>query len=70
VGQTLAACGLCQAADIDAACGQQVEGDKRRRGLGRELCDPRCCRVQSHLQRIEVQAARRGDDDLTVDHAL
>ena len=49
--------------------GDRVERDERGRRLLRELGDARGGRMQSHLQRVEVEPARRGDHDLAVDHA-
>src|SRR5690349_1068378 len=47
--------------------GQQIERDEGRRRFLRELLDARRRRMQPHLQRIEVEPPRGGDDDLAVD---
>ena len=57
-----------QLAGVVVAEGEEVEGDERRRDLGGELLHPRLGGVHAQLQGVEVEAARRGDDDLAVDH--
>ena len=47
---------------------ERVEGDERRGRLLRELRHARRRRMKPQLQRVEVEAVRRGDDDLAVDH--
>ena len=49
---------------------QDVEGDERGRGLGRELPDPRLGRVQAHLHRVEIQRPVTLDDDLAVERGV
>ena len=47
-----------------------IEGDERRGRLFRQLRHARRRGMQSQLQGVEVEAARRGDDDLAVDDAV
>ena len=61
---------LRDVAEVLAVHGQHVERDKRRGRLLRQLRDPRRRRMQPQLQGIEVEAARRGDDDLAVDDTV
>ena len=49
--------------------GEQIERDERGGDLGGELLDPRRRRMQAHLQRVEVEPVRAGDDDFAVDDA-
>src|SRR6185295_10313433 len=51
-----------------AADGERVEGDERRRRVLGEPGHPRRGRVEPQLQGVEVQSARRGDDDLAVQY--
>ena len=52
-----------------AAGAEQVERDEARRRLLRELRDSRRGGMDALLQRVEVEPARRHDDDLAVEHA-
>ena len=60
---------LRRRADVAAIDREQIERDERRRRLLRQLRDARRRRMQPHLQRVEVEAARRRDHDLAVDDA-
>ena len=64
-----AALGLRCCADIAAVDGQQIEGDECGRCRLCQLRDARGRWMQTHLQRVEVEPARGGDDDLAVHHA-
>ena len=61
--------GLRPVAEVAAVRREQVEGDKGRRGLARELCDPRSGGVQTELQRVEIESSGGRDHDLAVEHA-
>ena len=54
-------------AQIDAVGGEEIESDECGGRLPGELLHARSRRVQPHLQGVEVQAARRRDDDLAVE---
>ena len=66
---SVAALALRRAAHVAAVGGEQIERDELRRRLLRELGDARRGRMQPELQRVEVEAARRRDHDLAVEHA-
>ncbi len=57
-------------AKVVSAVGEQIECDERCGRCGRKLGDARCRGMQPHLQRVEIEAMRRGDDDLAVEHTL
>src|SRR5690606_2312644 len=52
-----------------SADGEEIERDERGGRLARKLLDARCGGVQTHLQRVEVEAVGTCDDDLAVEHA-
>ena len=54
-------------AQIDAVGGEEIESDECGGRLFGELLHARSRRMQPHLQRVEVEAARRRDDDLAVE---
>src|SRR5690606_41296578 len=52
-----------------SADGEEIERDERGGRLARKFLDARCGGVQTHLQRVEVEAVGTCDDDLAVEHA-
>ena len=64
-----AALGLRHVAEVLVAERQQVPGDERRGRFGGQHVDPRRRRVDAQQQRLEVERAVAGDDDLAVEHA-
>jgi hypothetical protein len=68
--EPLPALALRAAAEVLAIRGEGVKGDEGGWRLLRELRDARSGRVEPKLQRVEIQAVRRRDDDLAVDHAV
>ena len=66
--QLAAALGLRLVPDVAAIDGKQVEGHEGGGDLARQLRHARRCRMQPHLQGIEVEPVRGGDDDLSIHH--
>jgi hypothetical protein len=58
-----------QFAKIASVDREQIERDKRRRRLLRELGDAGGGGMQAELERVEVEAARSGNHDLAIDDA-
>src|SRR6185369_14508184 len=56
-------------AQVAGAVREQVERDERRGRLRGELLHARRGRMETQLERVEVEPARRRDHDLTVDDA-
>src|SRR5262249_57339157 len=57
-----------RSAEIPFAFAQQIEKDDRGRNLLGKKLHPRCRGMNAQLQRIEIQPAVSGDDDLAVEH--